>query len=301
MAAVSAACQQRIALNDGRTMPSFGLGVWQAPLGACKAAVLHALRCGYRHIDTAEVYGNEQDVGDALAIFLKERPDVQREDIWITTKFFPRHGAGRAAVVRACRDSLRKLRLQYVDLYLIHAPHTRERLEQYRALEALRAEGLCRSIGVSNYGIHHLQELLAVCTVPPCVNQVRDISVWCLHAIDASVSQVECNPFITRSPLREFCASKGILVEAYSPLARAKKFRDQRLLDVARRCSLTPAQVMIRWCLQRGCIVIPKSVTPARIEENAQLGDAPLSAADMKSLDALDEHFVTHWDPTRSP
>ena len=90
-------------------------------------------------------------------------------------------------------------------------------------------------------------------------------------------------------------------MEAYSPLARAKKFRDPRLLDVARRCSLTPAQVMIRWCLQRGCVVIPKSVTPARIEENAQLGDAPLSAADMKSLDALDEHFVTHWDPTRSP
>ena len=90
-------------------------------------------------------------------------------------------------------------------------------------------------------------------------------------------------------------------MEAYSPLARAKKFRDQRLLDVARRCSLTPAQVMIRWCLQRGCVVIPKSVTPARIEENVQLGDAPLSAADMKSLDALDEHFVTHWDPTRSP
>ena len=213
--AASTVCQQRIALNDGRQMPSFGLGVWQAPLGACKAAVLHALRCGYRHIDTAEVYGNEQDVGDALAIFLKERPDVQREDIWITTKFFPRHGAGRAAVVRACKDSLRKLRLQYVDLYLIHAPHTRERIEQYRALEALRAEGLCRSIGVSNYGIHHLEELLAVCTVPPCVNQV------------------ECNPFITRTPLREFCASKGILVEAYSPLARAKKFLDPRLLDVA--------------------------------------------------------------------
>ena len=109
------------------------------------------------------------------------------------------------------------------------------------------------------------------------------------------------NPFITRSPLREFCASKGILVEAYSPLARAKKFRDPRLLDVARRCSLSPAQVMVRWCLQRGCIVIPKSVTPSRIEENAQLGDVSLSAADMKSLDALDEHFVTHWDPTRSP
>ena len=174
MAAISStACQQRIALNDGRQMPSFGLGVWQAPLGQCKAAVLHALRCGYRHIDTAEIYGNEQDVGDALAIFLKERPDVTREDVWVTTKFFPRNGAGRAAVVRACRDSLRKLRLQYVDLYLIHAPHTRERLEQYRALEALRAEGLCRSIGVSNYGIHHLEELLAVCTVPPCVNQVR--------------------------------------------------------------------------------------------------------------------------------
>ena len=124
MAAVSAACQQRIALNDGRQMPSFGLGVWQAPLGACKAAVLHALRCGYRHIDTAEVYGNEQDVGDALAIFLKERPDVQREDIWITTKFFPRNGAGRAAVVRACRDSLRKLRpVSYTHLTLPTTPY----------------------------------------------------------------------------------------------------------------------------------------------------------------------------------
>ena len=211
MVAVSAACQQRIALNDGRRMPSFGLGVWQAPLGACKAAVLHALRCGYRHIDTAEIYGNEQDVGDALAIFLKERPDVQREDIWVTTKFFPRHGAGRAAVIQACRESLRKLRLQYVDLYLIHAPHTRERLEQYSALEALRAEGLCRSIGVSNYGIHHLQELLAVCTVPPCVNQVRDISVWCLHAIDAS------NLTGRMQPLHHtLAASRVLCVQGYS-------------------------------------------------------------------------------------
>ena len=154
---------------------------------------------------------------------------------------------------------------------------------------------------MSNYGIHHLEELLAVA-------RSRRASIrFVTSASGASTpstrrfSQVECNPFITRSPLREFCASKGILVEAYSPLARAKQFHDPRLLDVARRCSLSPAQVMIRWCLQRGCIVIPKSVTPARIEENAQLGDAPLSAADMKSLDALDEHFVTHWDPTRSP
>lgn len=280
---ISTACQQRVTLNDGRSMPSFGLGVWQAPLGACKNAVLHALRRGYRHIDTAEIYGNEADVGDALAIFLKERPDVAREDVWVTTKFFPRNGAGRAAVASALRASLGKLRLQYVDLYLIHAPTSRERLEQWRALEDLRAEGLCRSIGVSNYGVHHLEELLAVCAVPPAVNQV------------------ECNPFITRTPLREFCAAKCILVEAYSPLARAKKFHDPRLLGIARRCNLTPAQVMIRWCLDQDAIVIPKSTTPARIEENARLGDAPLSGADLAALDALDEYFVSHWDPTTSP
>mmetsp|Transcript_4845 Transcript_4845/g.14367 ORF Transcript_4845/g.14367 Transcript_4845/m.14367 type:complete len:310 (+) Transcript_4845:473-1402(+) len=275
---------ETLTLNDGRAVPQFGLGVWQASGGAAYPAVLHALRCGYRHIDTAEIYRNEDDVGRGIAEFLREQSAVKREDLFITTKFFPQSGRGAEAVEQALAGSLKKLGLTYVDLYLIHSPNTKNlRLEQWSAMEDLHTKGSAKSIGVSNYGRHHIEELLGRCRRPPAVNQI------------------EVNPFIVRADLCAFCKSKGITVTAYSPLARAQRFGDPRLAQIAASYGLTPAQCMVRWCLQKGYIVIPKSVTPARIEANAALGDRAISDADMASLDALDEYFVTGWDPTKSP
>lgn len=279
-----------VTLNDGRTMPAFGLGVYQARSGGeTHGAVLHALRSGYRHIDTAEIYRNEEDCGAAIADFLAEAAGaVRREDLWITTKFFPRSGSGRAAVHEALRESLRKLRLAYVDLYLIHSPMTRElRLEQWAACGEAQAQGLAKSIGVSNYGVHHLEELRtaggAAARVTPAVNQV------------------ELNPYITRGGLVAHCKACGIVVEAYSPLTKGERLADPKLLAVAARYGLTAAQLMVRWCLQRGYVVIPKSVTASRIEENAKLGEVDLSEADMAELDGFDEYLVTGWDPTVAP
>ncbi|KAH8052837.1 oxidoreductase [Aureococcus anophagefferens] len=256
-AAAPTGWQATIALNDGTHIPQLGLGVYCAANGGeTERAVLHALRSGYRHVDTAEIYRNEAD-----------------------------SGRGYDAVREALRGSLKKLRLTYVDLYLVHSPNTRSlRLEQWKAMEDLQKENLVKSIGVSNYGIHHLEELLAVCRTPPAVNQI------------------EVNPYITLPELCGVLRRKGIVVEAYSPLTRGQKLGDKKLLAIAKAYGLTGAQLLIQWCLQRGYVVIPKSVKPARIEENNIPADqAPISEADMATLDGFDEYLVTGWDPTKKP
>ena len=285
-AAAPTGWQATIALNDGTEIPQLGLGVYCAANGGeTERAVLHALRSGYRHVDTAEIYRNETDVGKALEKFFAEQAAVTRDDVYVTTKFFPQSGRGYDAVREALRGSLKKLRLTYVDLYLVHSPNTRSlRLEQWKAMEDLQKENLVKSIGVSNYGIHHLEELLANCRTPPAVNQI------------------EVNPYITRSELCAYCAEKCIVVEAYSPLTRGQKLGDKKLLAIAKAYGLTGAQLLIQWCLQRGYVVIPKSVKPARIEENNIPADqAPISEADMATLDGFDEYLVTGWDPTKKP
>jgi len=276
--------EQRIKLNDGREMPQFGLGVFRAASGGeTEAAVLHALRSGYRHIDTAELYRNEEDVGRAIKTFMAES-GVKRDELWVTTKLWPTGGRGMPEVRAALRSSLAKLQLSYVDLYLIHSPQAVDlRLEQWKAMEALRDDGLAKSIGVSNYGVHHLKELLAMARHVPAVNQV------------------EINPYILRAELATFCRSHGIAVEAYSPLTKGRKLSDPKLLDLAAKYSLSPAQVLIRWCLQKGYVVIPKSTTPSRIEENAALGDKDIHPDDMALLEGFDEYLVTGWDPTKGP
>jgi diketogulonate reductase-like aldo/keto reductase len=292
--------ETKIKLNDGYFIPQLGLGVWQIRAGAaCEAAVLSALEAGYRHIDTAALYDNEESVGAAI-----RKSGLPREQVFVTTKLWNSdHGNPR----RALETSLRKLKLDYVDLYLIHYP-VRERLQSWHALKTLRAEGKARSIGVSNFTIRHLTELVAETGTVPAVNQV------------------EFHPFLYQRDLLDFCTGQGVVLEAYSPLTTGVRLKDPKLLAVAskyskagaqaevprsrlplleklsrRSSSQSTAQILIRWALQHGLVVIPKSANRKRIFENADIFDFEISAADMQLLDGLDENLRTCWDPTNAP
>jgi diketogulonate reductase-like aldo/keto reductase len=267
-----------VKLNSGVEMPVLGLGVYQTPPGrVTQEAVKLALKAGYRHIDTASLYGNEEDVGRGV-----RDSGVPREQVFVTTKLW-NSDHGYDSAIRACDRSLRTLGLGYVDLYLIHWPVAELRNETWRALVELRRRGSCRAIGVSNYTVRHLQELLDNSDTIPSVNQV------------------EFNPFLYQEELLRFCSGKGIQLEAYSPLTRGYRLEDPTVLEVARSYSKSPAQVMIRWSLQHGIVVIPKSARPMRIKENSEVFDFEISAADMARLDSLSENLHTDWDPTDEP
>jgi diketogulonate reductase-like aldo/keto reductase len=267
--------QSTLRLNNGVEIPRVGLGVYQARRGdETRQAVLHALQAGYRHVDTARIYGNERDVGEAL-----RASGLRREDVFITTKLW-NQDQGHDSTLRACERSLRELGLEYVDLYLIHWPVPSLRLDSWRAMEKLLADGRCRAIGVSNFLERHLDELMAHSKVVPAVNQV------------------ELSPYLSQESLRAYCQRHGIVVEAYSPLTRGQRLGDPRLLEVARRHGKTAAQVLIRWCLQHGLVVLPKSVQPDRLRENAAVFDFDLSPSDMRTLDGLNEDLHTSWDPS---
>jgi len=263
-----------IALNTGAHMPMVGLGVYQAPRGAAtRDAVVAALRAGYRHVDTARVYGNEKDVGAAIAA-----SGIPRSEIFVTTKLW-NEDQGYDSALRAFDDSLGRLGLDYIDLYLIHWPVPHARLESWRALEKIFGDKRARAIGVSNFMTHHLDELLAKAKVVPAVNQF------------------ELSPFLQHRDTRATCAKHAIVVEAYSPLTRGKRLAHPAITAIAKRIGRTPAQVMLRWGIQQGVVVLPKSVHEERIVENAQLFDFVLDAAAMRELDALDEGLATGWDP----
>jgi methylglyoxal/glyoxal reductase len=267
-----------VKLNNGVEIPRFGLGVYQAAAGSeTRTAVEQALSMGYRHIDTAKIYGNERDVGEGI-----RRSGVPRGEIFVTTKLW-NGDHGYDAALRACDASLKALGLDHVDLYLIHWPVQGLRGESWRALVKLLGDGKCRSIGVSNYTVRHLRELLDSSPVAPAVNQV------------------ELSPFLYQKDLIRFCHEKGIQVEAYSPLTKGERLKHKPLVRIASRYAKTPAQILIRWCLQRDLIVIPKSSRRERIQENAQVFDFEISAEDMGALDALDEGLRTSWDPTSAP
>ena len=267
--------QPAVALRDGRAIPQLGFGVYQiAPGDAARAALGAALAAGYRHVDTAAVYRNEADVGTAI-----RASGLASESLWVTTKLANAdHGA--ATVRRAFEASLDRLGMDAVDLYLLHWPHEL-RLESWRVLEELHAEGLARSIGVSNFLVHHLDELLASASVLPAVNQI------------------ELSPFLhrTREDTLRRCAEEGIAIEAYSPLTKGRRLDDATVASIADEVGRTPAQVLIRWSLQRGFVVLPRSSNPARIVENAAVFDFTLDDAQMAVLDALDEGLTTGWDP----
>ncbi|HTM08233.1 MAG TPA: aldo/keto reductase [Verrucomicrobiae bacterium] len=289
----------KIKLNDGHLIPQLGFGVWQVRSGrTCEAAVVTALEAGYRHIDTAAGYGNEASVGAAI-----RASGLGREQVFVTTKLWnDDHDDPEAAL----DDSLRKLKIDYVDLYLIHFP-VRLRHQSWKVFERLRNKGKARSIGVSNYTIRHMTELLGESETLPAVNQI------------------EIHPYLYQRELIDFCAARGVVIEAYSPLTHGRRLNDPKLVAIAKKYSKdgapapvwarlpllesfsrpggvkTTAQVLIRWGLQKGFVVIPKSSKPRRIVENADVFDFELSAADMRVLDSFDENLRTCWDPTDAP
>jgi diketogulonate reductase-like aldo/keto reductase len=268
----------KVKLNNGVEMPFFGLGVYLVHSGEeTFRAVQHALNIGYRLIDTAKMYDNEEDVGRAV-----RKSSIPRSEIFITTKLWNSdHGYDKA--IRAFQRSLEALQLDYIDLYLIHWPVEGLRLDTWRALETVLEEGKCRAIGVSNYTILHLQDLLGKARIFPAVNQV------------------EFSPFLYQKELFNYCEEQGIQLEAYSPLTRGKKFKDKTIGDLAEKYGKTAAQIMIRWSLQHDLVVIPKSSNPEHISENANVFDFSLSIEDMLKLDGLNENFRVSWNPTGIP
>ncbi len=265
----------KIKLNNGTEIPYLGLGVYLTQAGdETINAVKWALQAGYRHIDTAKIYGNEKEVGIAI-----KESGIPREDIFVTTKLW-NNDHGFEPTLKAFDKSLRDLNLEYIDLYLIHWPGTAKRGESWKALEKIYKEGKCKAIGVSNYTVRHLTELLDMCEVVPAINQV------------------EFSPFLYQKELLDFCVEKGIQLEAYSPLARAKKLEDERLVELAKKYSKTPAQILIRWSLQHNLVVIPKSSKKERIKENASVFDYNISDEDIVKLDSMNENFRVAWDPS---
>jgi diketogulonate reductase-like aldo/keto reductase len=248
-------------LADGTQLPMLGLGVWQVPNGQeCVNAVRWALELGYRHIDTAQAYGNEESVGRAL-----RDSGVPRDAVFLTTKFYP----GNRDPVAAVEQSRQRLGVDHVDLYVIHWPQGGPTWA-WPGMERARQIGAARSIGVSNFSAGELEQLIAAGTARPAVNQV------------------EFNPVHYRRGLLDACLKQDVAVEAYSPLGTGRHLSHKTVRLVADRAGRTPAQVLLRWCLQRGIPVIPKSTHRERIEENAQIFDFALSDEDMAALDSLD-------------
>jgi diketogulonate reductase-like aldo/keto reductase len=265
--------------NNGIEIPMLGLGLYLSSSGdQANMALSTAIDSGYQHFDTAKFYGNERDVGLAI-----RESDIPREDLFVTTKLW-NDDHGYESTLDAIDLSLEKMQLDYLDLYLIHWPVQDLRLESWHAMEKALAAGRIKSIGVSNYMIHHLIELLENCEVAPAINQF-EISPY---------------NYQSRKEIIEFCLSKNIIVAAYSPLTKGHKLRDPELIKLGNKYSKSPAQVLIRWALQHELIVLPKSSNQQRIKENANVFDFTLSDEDMTFLDKLDENLVTSWDPTNA-
>jgi len=263
-------------LPTGARIPQVGLGVWQSPRGeTTRDAVSSALRLGYRHVDTARIYGNEAEVGDGL-----RTSGVSRAEVFVTTKLW-NADQGFDEALSAFDESLKRLDLEYVDLYLIHWPVAGKRLDSWRALERIHNEKRARAIGVSNYLVPHLEELLAHCEVPPAVNQI------------------ELTPFLQRRPTVALCHAREIVVEAYSPLTHGQRLKHPVLVEVANGVGRTVAQVLLRWGIQKGVVVLPKSTHEQRIAENGALFDFVLDSETISRLDALEEGLVTGWDPAQ--
>lgn len=249
-------------LADGNQIPLLGLGVWQIPAGSTTVkAVRWALELGYRHIDTAQAYGNEESVGRAL-----KESGVPRDEVFITTKFWP----GFRDPVAESERSLDRLGTGYIDLYLVHWPQ-RGPTWAWSGMEQAREKGYARSIGVSNFDVREMDEVIAAAAVAPVVNQVQ------------------FSPFEYRRKLLNAAEERRVAVEAYSPLGTGRHLGNKTVKRMASRIGRTPAQVLLRWCVQHNLIVIPKSTHRDRIEENARIFDFTLSDEDMAELDALDE------------
>ncbi len=266
-----------ILLSSGNTIPQFGFGVFLIRPAQTQAAVLTALEAGYRHVDTAQMYGNEKEVGTAIG-----QSGLSRAEVFITSKLSNDcHEPDDAR--KAFDRTLDALGSGYVDLFLIHWPlparYGGDFVSTWRTLEEFYRDGRARSIGVSNFQPHHLRRLLGECEIPPAVNQI------------------EVSPYLTQDDVRAFCSQHQIAVEAWSPLARGRVLGDPTVSAVAAQTGKTAAQVVLRWHIQRGDIVFPKSVTPARIAENIDIFDFELSAGQMAAITALNRNERTGPDP----
>ena len=268
-----------VTLNDGRTIPQFGFGVFQVRPADTAKAVAEALEAGYRHIDTAEMYGNEAEVGAAIA-----GSGLDRGEVFVTSKLnngFHRPDDAR----RAFGESLDALGFDYLDLFLIHWPlptrYGGDYVSTWQTLEEFYRDGRARSIGVSNFQPHHLRRLHGDSEITPAVNQI------------------EVHPYLTQDDVRAFCAEHQIAVEAWSPLAQGLVLDDPTIVEIAKRARKTPAQVVLRWHIERGDIVFPKSVTPSRIAENIDIFDFELSGEDVEAISALNRNHRTGPDPDK--
>jgi 2,5-diketo-D-gluconate reductase A len=266
-----------IKLNDGAAMPQLGFGVWQVPDDQATAAVKTAIATGYRSIDTAAAYDNEEGVGRAIAATA-----VPRSELFITTKLW-NDRQGKDETLKAFDESLKKLKLDYVDLYLIHwpAPQRDRFVDSWRALISLQKEGRARSIGVSNFTAAHLTRIIDTTGVVPAVNQI------------------ELHPRLQQKALRDFHATHGIRTESWSPLGQGKRLDDPVLTAIAKKHDKTVAQVVLRWHIENRLIVIPKSAHDSRIRENFSLFDFKLDAADLAQIEKLDANGRIGPDPDR--
>lgn len=258
-----------VTLNNGLNMPQLGYGVWKVPDEEAASAVGRALETGYRLIDTAMVYKNERGVGQAV-----KESSIPREELFVTTKVW-NGDQGYNQTLRAYDESLERLGLEYIDLYLIHWPTPKfdDYVDTYKAMEKIYHDGRVKAIGVCNFEIEHLERILTECEVKPVVNQI------------------ECHPYLVQQDLKEFCAKHDIFIEAWSPLDQGGEvLKDDVVQKIAESHSKTPAQVVLRWHLQNETIVIPKSVTPSRIEENFSVFDFELSAEEMDRITQLNRN-----------
>jgi 2,5-diketo-D-gluconate reductase A len=256
-------------LNDGNSIPQLGFGVFQIPPEETTDAVRAALEVGYRHIDTAEMYGNEREVGQAVRDF-----GIDRADVYVTSKL--NNGAHAPDDARSAFDgTLEALGFDYLDLFLIHWPlptlYDGDYVSTWRVLEELRGEGRARSIGVSNFQVEHLERLAAEADVVPAVNQI------------------ELHPYFLNAEVRAYDEAHGIATQAWSPIAQGEVLDDPVITAIAERVGRTPAQVVLHWHIQRGNIVFPKSTTPARIAENFEIFDFELEPGDLAQIDGLDQ------------
>lgn len=265
--------QDAATLHNGVQMPWFGLGVYKVENSEAIQAVKAALKAGYRSIDTAAYYQNEEGVG----IGIKEA-GIPREELFITSKVW-NSDQGYDSTIKAFEASLKRLGLDYLDLYLIHWPVKGKYKETWKALEKIYKEGKVRAIGVSNFHIHHLQDLLQEAEIKPMVNQV------------------EFHPRLTQKELRQYCKEQGIQFEAWSPLMRGQLFDNDVLREIGKKYNKTPAQVILRWDLQHEVVTIPKSVNEQRIIENASIFDFKLTKEEMDRIDALNENKRIGSDP----
>lgn len=265
-----------VSLNNEVKIPQIGLGLWKVTEPDVMDAIVKAgYEAGYRHFDSAQVYKNEDLLQKALV-----KAEIDRKDVFITTKIGVQNFL---RVKKSFEISLEKLDTDYVNLLLLHFPVTGVRKNAWKHLEQIQANGQARAIGVSNFTIRHLKQLLETCQVKPAVNQVE------LHV------------YLQQPELLEYCKKQGIAVEAYSPLAHGYGLDNTVLAEIAKRHGKTPAQIMIRWCIELGAIVLPKSSTPTRVVENIDVFDFKLDDEEVARLKELNEDKRTCWDPTHVP